>query len=267
MANNYLHVGSISGLAYDDLEIDFTEVAAARRGKTRPGQIYILTDDFGEKIVRFVRNLSGSAFAQGDLVRRVAVVSVNNITSGTTTSATLAAGFTVGSYTGGKHVGMMLYVVDNDDSAGAAPENEVSIIVSNTTSVGNVDPDLAYTAALAANDDLRIKSPGWHAEDSVAADLAVDVIGVIIPSAGITDGNYGFAQIYGNCVIAANLTGETIAANEGLIAAAKSVAADADAGAELIVGYSPFAMTSDSARDKLPIFLKLFSPYLNIGTP
>lgn len=272
MPNNYLKLGMLTGIGHADLNGDYNPRVAL--DEFRPGQIALATDKFGEKIFKYVRNLSGSAFAQGDLVRRVAVVSVTDITSGTTTSATLVAGFTLGTvyvlagkHQGGKHVGMMLYCVDNNDSAGAAPENEVSIIENNTADVANVDPDYAFSAALAVNDDLRILSPGWHAEDAVAADLAQNTLGIVVGPNGFSDGNYGWVQQHGLCPIANSKNSVTFVAGGAVIAGAAVIDIDAAGGLELAIGYTPFAMTSDSARDKLPCFLTLFSPAMNVATP
>jgi len=272
MANNYLGLGMLSGIGQADLNGDYHPRDAW--DQFRPGQIVIGGDRFGEKIFKFVRNLSGSAFAQGDLVRRVAIVNVANITSGTLTSATLVAGFTLGSvyvtagkHAQGKHVGMMMYVVDNDDSAGAAPENEVSIIDENTADVAYVDPDYPFTVALAANDDLRVLSPGWHAEDSVAGDYAQNVLGVVMGPSGISDGSYGWVQQYGLCPIVNGTDATTFVANGAVIAGAAKIDIDANGGAELAVGFTPFAVTSDTDRDKVICFLKLFSPTLYVPTP
>ena len=272
MPNNYLQLGMLTGIASADLNGDYHPRTAW--DEFRPGQIALAVDRFGEKIFKYVRNLSGSAFAQGDLVRRVAIVNVANITSGTTTSATLVGGFTLGSvyvtagkHAQGKHVGMMMYVVDNDDSAGAAPENEVSIIDENTADVAYVDPDYPFTAALAANDDLRIKSPGWHAEDSVAADLAQNVLGVVVGPNGISDGNYGWVQQHGLCPIVNGTNTTSFVADGGVIAGAAKIDIDANSGLELVIGYTPFAVTNDTARDKVICFLRLFSPTMNVATP
>ena len=272
MADNYLRLGMLAGIGHAGLNGDYNPRVAL--DEFRPGQIVFATDRFGEKIFKYIRNLSGSAFAQGDLVRRVAVSSITDITSGTTTSATKVAAFTLGSvyveqgkHRQGKHAGMMMYVLDNNDSAGAAPENEISIIEQNTADVANVDPDYPFSAALAANDDIEVLSPGWHAEDSVAADLAQDTIGVIVPPGGISDGNYGWAQQYGLCLITNGLAGIATTAGGPVIAAAKTIDVIGAAGIEMVVGFTPFVMKTDSGRDKVICFLKLYSPFLNTTSP
>lgn len=272
MPNSYLRLGMITLIGVEDLNGDFSP---ARSVGYRPGQIFIGVDAFGPKIFNYIRNLSGSAFAQGDVVRKVAVLVVSNITSGTVTSATKVAAYTLGTvyvaagiHPGGKHAGMMFHVDDNDDSAGAAPENEVSIVSSNTADVANLDIDFPMTAALAANDDISILTPGWHAEDAVAADLAQNVLGGIITVGGISDGNYGFVQQYGFQPDVKTLASmAAVTAGTGAIAAANTVDVEASGGIELQVGYFPFGVKTDTARDKAPLFWKLFSPYMNIATP
>lgn len=257
MPNAFLHLGHIQGLGSDDLNGDHSTP------KVRPGQYSFVVDAFGPRVFMYGRNTSGSIIAQGELMRRLADVAVSNITSGTTTSATKAA-----SWTANKHLGEMLYVQDNDDSAGAAPEGEVSIIgPNNTAATCNVDPLYPFSVALAANDDLDTISPGWHFEDSAAADKAQEVKGVVTALNGVTDLYYGWVQCYGICPKALLKASTGFTDRAALIADTKAVAPDANGGWELVIGHSLGTVSSDIVNDYAPIFINVFGPTLNAGTP
>jgi hypothetical protein len=254
MANQWLNIGNLMPVSSHDLKAD--DLTA----KFRPGQYSYRIDDFGMRIFQYVKNVSGGAYVAGDLVRRVAVLSITNLDSGTTTSATKS-----GAFTANKHVGMMCYVLDNADSAGAAPEGEASIIVGNDADTVYLDPDYPLTVALAVNDDLSILSPGWHVQDAAASDLAQNVAGLVVN--GIADTYYGFVQCYGMFPQAKLKASTGFTANDGIIAAAKLVDVDANGGAELVIGWAPFTVTSDIVSDKAPMFINTYSPYLKVPTP
>jgi hypothetical protein len=175
MPDSFLNVGSLHSIGHADLNGD--DLIA----QDRPGRYAYCITAFGPAVYVYGRNTSGSVVAQGELMKRLADVGVTDITSGTTTSATKSA-----TWTADKHLGEMLFVMDNADSAGAAPEGEVSIIGSNTAATCNVDANYPYSVALAANDDLDTISPGWHWSDAAAGDLAQEVKGIVVAKAGVT---------------------------------------------------------------------------------
>ena len=254
--NQYLNLGHLHGIGHQDLEADDL------KARMTPGQFVFTVDAFGTRIFQYGRNTSGGAVVQGALQSRLADVAVSNLTSGTTISATKAA-----AWTADKHVGEMLYVTDNDDSAGAAPEGEVSIISSNSAGVANVDPNYAFTVALAANDDLDTISPGWHWQAAAASDKAQEVKGVVVAKSGLTSLYYGFLQCYGICPVT-NLKASTgFTDRAAIIADTSAVAPDAAGGWELVIGYTIGTVTSDIVPDQGVTFLNLFGPTLNAGTP
>ncbi len=256
MPNSFLSLGHLQGIGTDDLNGD------SATAKVRAGSYSYAVNAFGPVIYMYCRNTSGSIMDQGDLMSRLADVSLTNITSGTTTSATKAS-----AWTADKHLGEILYVQDNDDSAGAAPEGEASVIGSNTTGVANVDPAYPYSVALAANDDLDTISPGWHLQDAAASDKSQEVKGVVVAKAGVTSLYYGWLQVYGICPIV-NLKASTgFTDRAAIIADTKAIAPDANGGWELVIGYSVGTVTSDIVADKAPAFLNLYAPTLNAGTP
>ncbi len=256
IGNSFLNLGHLQGMGTDDLNGD------SATPKVRPGVFSYAVNAFGPVVYMYARNVIGSTAVQGELMSRMADVALTNITSGTTTSATKAA-----SWTANKHVGEILYVQDNDDSAGAAPEGEASIIGTNTAATANVDPSYPYSVALAANDDLDTISPGWHLIAAAASDKAVEVKGVVIPKAGITDMYYGWVQCYGICPFV-NLKASTgFTDRAAIIADTAKIAPDANGGLELVVGYSVGTVTSDIVSDVGMAFINVYAPANNVGTP
>lgn len=136
-------------------------------------------------------------------------LAVANLTSGTTTSATLAAAFpaTVGILVGG------IMHVDDANAAPAAPEGENSIITTQP-STGLITFDPALTVALAVNDDISIHCPFLVAPSVIAT--APACIGM--PLARATVGQYFFALqrgIYPNGLVVT--AGAGIVAGSGLM--------------------------------------------------
>lgn len=218
--------------------------------RMRPGTLSFIVDAFGPRILQYVQNQSGSAVAMGQLLSKPANTAVNNITAGSTTQATTSG------LTSGNHDGALLYVLDNDDSAGAAPEGQVSVISSNTATLINVERDYAFSVALAVNDDLVIIH-NWQAEDAANGDLAVDILGVVLGNAGFADNNFGWVQREG--YVLADLLSGAITAGDPVVADAAVIGAFGADGQELWVGYALATMSADQTADIGPVNLKLFS--------
>ena len=247
MGNAYLHVGNLIPLAGADLNSD-----SASAGY-KPGGITVVQDDYGVRIFEYVRNQSGSATAQGELHKKVADVTVSNVTSGTTTGFTKSA-----SLTADIHVGRILHVDDNDDSAGAAPEGESAPIVSNTANAAVTDSDYPFTVALAANDDIRIFSPGWHVTDAADGDLAKECSGVVVASSGLSSTYYGWIQKYGFNPLVLHKASTAVTSNNPVVADAAAVGPHGSDTAELWVGYQKGTHAADRVVNTSPVYLLLF---------
>lgn len=247
MANSYLHVGNLIPTIGSSLEAD-----DATPGY-RKGGITVVTSDAGTAIYQYNRNQSGSAQTQGELAKKVVDVTVSNITSGTTTGFTKSA-----SLTADIHVGRWLYVDDNDDSAGAAPETESAPIVSNTADVCVTDSDYPFSAALAANDDIRIFTSGWHVIDAADGDLAKECVGVVVPSAGISSTNYGWYQIYGLNPKTKFKASSAVVTNEPVVADAACVGPYGSDAVQLWVGFAKGTHAADTVSTLGPVMLLLF---------
>jgi hypothetical protein len=246
MANSYLHVGNLIPLTGASLEANDASPGY------RKGGITIVNDDYGIRIFQYNRNQSGSAQGQGELAKKVADVTVANVTSGSTTGFVKAS-----SLTADIHVGRILYVDDNDDSAGAAPEGESAPIVSNTAGAAVTDSDYPFSAALAANDDVRSFTPGWHVTDAADGDLAKECAGVVVAASGISDSYYGWYQNYGFNP-AVKFEAGAVTSNNPVVAAAASVGAHGSDTAELWVGFAKGTVAADQVRTLSPAFLLLF---------
>jgi len=253
-----LNVGSITGLGMREINGDDVNPYA------RPGTIAIIVDAFGPRILKYCRNVNGSAITMGELhayaagAANVRTTSVANITSGTTTSAVTTG------LTANRHDGMICYVLDNNDSAGAAPEGEASIVADNTTTAITLEADYPYSVALAANDDLMLVS-NYQVEDAAAGDEAWTVAGVALGRYGVANLNYGWYQVEG--IVNADATAATITSGDPVSAGAVAVAAFGTDGHELWIGTALAGMTSDSTAATALVNLKLFAPENSGGTP
>ncbi|HAM54115.1 MAG TPA: hypothetical protein DCQ64_01340 [Candidatus Rokubacteria bacterium] len=240
-----LKVGSITSTSLSDINGD------SATPQNRPGTLSIIVDAFGPRILQYVQNKSGSAVAMGELLSKPANVSVSNITAGSTTQATTSG------LTADAHDGKLCYVLDNADSAGAAPEGEVSIVRNNTATLIDVERDRPFSVALAVNDDLVLIS-NWQAEDAADGDLAVDVLGVVLGNQGFADTNYGWVQREGYVV--ADLEAATgLTAGDPVVADAARIGDFDTDGQELWVGYALATVTSDIVPDVAPVNLRLFT--------
>jgi len=245
--NSYLHVGNLVPLVGSSLEAD--EISPGYRR----GGLSVVQDDYGTRIFQYCRNQSGSAVAQGELHKKVADVTVTNITSGTTNSATKVAGWTADI-----HVGRIFHIDDNDDSAGAAPEGESAPITANTADVVTTDSEYLFSVALAANDDTRSFTPGWHVTDAADGDLAKECVGVVVADAGIASTNYGWLQIYGFNPMVLHKNDSAITSNNPVVADAAAVGVHGSDTAELWVGFQKGTHAADRVVELSPVYLLLF---------
>jgi hypothetical protein len=259
MASNndlFLNLGHLSGLGMADLNRD--DVTPYQR----PGTIAWVVDAFGPRIVKYIRNVSGSAMAKGSLAAyasdgaNVKSTTITNITSGTTTS------FVTSGLTADRHVGMISYVLDTAAVAGAAPEGESSIVAKNTATVVNLEPDYAYSAALAANDDLELIAT-YQVEASAAADEAWTVAGVVLGKDGISNMGYGWVQ----CEGVTPATSASSAVEGDPLEAGVAQVTPLTGGHELWVGIALAALSTDEALKQIPVHLKLFCAQNTGGTP
>lgn len=242
-----LKVGSITSLGMASINTD----DPADTTRARPGTLAILVDAYGYRILQYVKNVSDSAYAIGELVSKVATTSVANISSGTIRQAVTSG------LTANDHDGRLCYVHDNDDSAGAAPEGETSVVRNNTATVIDMEFDMPFSTALAANDDLRLIS-NWQSTDAADGDLAHNVLGVVVGNAGFSDNQFGWVQKEGYCPRVEALSG-AITIGDPVVADAAKVGAFGADGQELWVGIALGAMSADQVADMLPVNLRIFT--------
>lgn len=242
-----LKIGSIVPVGMADINTDDPDTGT----RARPGTLSFLVDAYGYRILQYVKNVSGSAFAMGDLVTKVANTAVTNITSGSVRQA-VTTGLTADA-----HDGRLCYVLDNDDTAGTAPEGETSVIKNNTTTNIDMEFDMPFSVALAANDDLTLIS-NWQAADAADGNLVVNVLGAVVGNAGITNNQFGWVQKEGYCPYLRALSG-AVTAGDPVVADAAQVGAFGTDGQELWVGVALAAMSADQTRDRMLINLKVFT--------
>jgi hypothetical protein len=254
----FLRPGNLVGMGSANIHGDDAEQQA------RPGTASFIADAFGPRILRYVQNRNGSALVVGDLVsyasdtQNTISTSVANITSGTTTSAVTSG------LTADRHNGMICWVLDNADSAGAAPEGEWSVVADNTATAINVDPQKPYSVALAANDDLELLAT-YQVEDSADGDEGWTVVGVAAGKDGISVGNYGWVVAHGFTM--ATHTTNAITEGDPIVAGAAVVDAFGTDGQELWVGIACGAGSTDETLKHLPVHMRVWHSAGPGGSP
>lgn len=154
-------------------------------------------------------------------------------------------------------IGKLIIVTNNNSSAGAAPEGEIALIVTNTTAIATLDPDYPFTVAPALNDATLLWG-AYHHDDSADGDFAINVLGVVM---GLrTAKYYGWLQFYGFNP-AADYEGSVAVLVEGDPIVAGVAAIDdfgSDTG-QLWIGYAIGLQATDQVASpkKVPIYLDL----------
>ena len=121
----------------------------------------------------------------------VAPVSAGTVTAGTVNSIT-TSGLTANEY----QYDHIICTLDNP-SGGAAPEGEDSYIVSHSATLITLDPDLPFTAAVAASDTFNIYTR-CHVIAIASGDEQAEFAGVI-QAASLLDNYWGWVQVTGLC--------------------------------------------------------------------
>ena len=191
MASTVLSLGYLVPVGKYDLSADDLQ----NNKQQKEGSYGFMIDAFGPKLFRYGQNREGAAFSQGTWAARVGDSAGSTIVTacvGTTTSMTATS---LISLTASQHVGSWLYIRVNNDSAGAIPEGQVSVVVSNTSVRINVDPGRPFTTPLALSDVGELIG-NWNLTDATQ-DIAFTVFGCCVGDNGVADNNFGWFQTWG----------------------------------------------------------------------
>lgn len=207
-----------------------------------PGIEREIMTKLGPARVRYGQATQSGGVTRGELTKYKANVSINNITSGSTTTV-VTTGLTANA-----HDYDILVCFDDDGGAGAAPEGEAVPIIKNTTTTVYIDPDNPFTAAAAANDDFRVVSFSKNI-DSAAGDERADLFG--IAAATIAADSWGWFFCAGICPYALVKASTALTAAKAIIADVARVTVSSSSGHELIIGQvlGKLAVASDLAND------------------
>lgn len=250
MADLIGHLGHIIPMGYADVQADHVTPVY------RKGQFGLVIDDFGVRIFRYLHNKAASAAnaVAGGLYSRAANVAIASIDTGsTTTLIKKAAGFTADA-----QIGWMAYYLTNNTTPGAAPEGETAIVTANTAGAATLDSGRPLSATPNAADAVTFLSL-WDFIKSATGDLASNVFGVCVATAGITNGNWGLLQQYGLCPDVKCLSSAAQVAGKACIAQTEQVTVSSSSAVNLLVGIV-MATIAGTNRGKSLIFLDLFSP-------
>jgi hypothetical protein len=235
------------------LAIDYWDRAGSKQNQAFPplgairkenawmgGGVYKNIKVDGKATFIWVWNNSGSDIAQGvPLVKRATVTVSANLDSGGVNYATKAATFTAN-----KEIGGLVYVIDKQASAGAAPEGEFAKIIKNDANTIYFQPDLSV--ALAVNDDIGIQYMAHVLAAGSGAELS-DFRGVPVASGGIPNGYMGWACIEADAVgVLCGAMTATVTIDKGLIAGTAVFAEGSSAAVPTILAYSLQALKADT---------------------
>lgn len=239
-------MSNIIALGYADINADDTPANA----RAVPGSIGFFVDQFGMKYCRYIKNVRGSAFVLGDVVRRIADITFTGPTGATTTSITK-----VGAFTANANIGKLLNYQTNA-AAGVAPEGETAIISSNTADVLRLDATYPFSAVpgIAGGDSYRIYGP-WHGDIAAGVVIAPDVLGCVIGANGISNGNFGWVLYHGLHPLT-KVTAAGIAAGAQVVTGAGALATIGANAQGNVVGYNIGTVAATNSG-KVPIMWTL----------
>lgn len=225
-----------------------------------PGQ-YCQTWDplYGFRIFKLMKNLSNASIAKGNCLSYVNPATVGTITAGSTTSITSS------SMTANDLEYQMINVTDDIGGAGAAPEGETSLCISNTSTLINLHPDYPFSTAIAASDTCYVIYQNGF-ELAASGDLRGPgkftncVCGIAYGAAA--DNEWCWVCQKGFVTAAIDASGLPVAGDIKVDATSGYVAAAAvDAGQEIIIGQAATtqnAATASSATFAL-IYIDVFT--------
>lgn len=234
--NLYLNVGNLLSVGQSALNSDDASA------KYTPGAISIQVDAFGLRVFRYGRTQQSGGMSKGELSARLGDV------TGTVTAAvgevndTLHLSDTT-NFTADNEIGKVCHITDNNDSAGAAPEGEVAVVVANTASIQTFDPNYPLSTAVAVSDTYRNYSV-YHHDDSADGDLAINILGIVM--ADRSAAYYGWLQMYG-LNPGALLTTSAVTAGNPLVADAAALGPHGCDTEQLWCGWSPGTIAADLA--------------------
>ena len=233
------------------IHTDLLTADAATRPRNAEGQISWMRDGFGNmRLFTYRKNVSGSAFALGELASRNREVETNQ-TGTVTTSVT-------GSTTADNHIWALAIVHDDAGGAGAAPEGEASVVASNTATVWTLETDLPFSVALASGDDITFISP--KVIDAADGDFNFVVCGVAMSAAA--DDEWGWFQFQGVHPRVQHKTTDAVTAGNPVVADTAAVGAHGTDVANLWVGYQLATHGGDAVQIKSPVLMSLLPAYM-----
>lgn len=195
----------------------------------------------GECWFRWGCNRSGTAFTVGQIARKSANLLVTADAAGTTTTMEDGSAFVAD-----EEVGNILYILDNADAAGAAPEGEWGIVVKNTADVLTIQP--ALTVATASSDTGTLVRVG-HLGLLGGAIEREETFGITMATT-VGDNVWGWFGCKGLLESATVAAGVVIAQGEGLIGVAGGLLTTgvATSGQDIMLARAITAHTTDTVR-------------------
>ena len=121
--NSFLGLSNINPVAMEELGSD------SSLALHRPGTMSMMVSDFGPVMYKYTKDQQSGGMAQGQLARRVDIVTGTITNVAGETNDTLHAADTTNFTAVGDEEGKIFNVTDNNDTAGEAPEQESAVII------------------------------------------------------------------------------------------------------------------------------------------
>lgn len=231
--------------------------------KFKPGMLAWTWDMlYGLRIFKLVKNLNGSALAAGNVVTYEDPVDIDTITAGSTTSITTSG------LTANDLEYQLIQIEDDAGAAGAAPEGEISLCISNTATVITLHPDYPFSAAVAASDTgtcININAVDLSADSDKNAGvpgLTNGVCGVVMSA--VPDNSWGWVCQRG-IVTAKNTNAITV--GEDLVAGTGTVVGHSNEGHEEIIGTALGPAFAGAEDLFVACYINVFDKTFHYGTP
>lgn len=236
-------LGNLSALGMDGLGNDSSTPMAT------PGSINFCADAFGPRVLSYHKFMN--QMVVGELAKSPVLVAPSAATSGSTTT------YVTTGLTADAHDGKIFYVLDNADSAGGAPEGEISIVRNNTTTTISLEGNLPLSTAIAASDTAQLIST-FQAADAADGDERREVLGVVM-STEVSANSYGWIHRQGKTK-AIFKAASALVIGDPVVADAACIGPFGTDAAELQIGTGLVTITADQATPRGVFYIECMSP-------
>lgn len=200
-------------------------------------------------------NRSGTTFTVGEIARRNANLAVTVDATGTVTTLSDVAAFVAN-----EEVGNLLYILDDQGAAGAAPEGEWARIIKNTADILTFQP--AMTVATITSDTAVVIRQN-HLGLLGGAIERQETFGVTVRPSGVQDNYWGWFCCKGFVETEVVAASTALTTSIGLIGAAGGLLTNSStSGQDIMLARNHGVVSADTVKRTIPVFFDVLH-----GTP